>query len=65
MKVFVSYVLQRAPYHSHHSEVIDILSPPYTYSPHVDGSSIMDWVENKREKLEVDQQLIVLNYFKL
>lgn len=65
MKVFVSYVLQSANKHSHHSEVLEIKSPPYTYSPHVDGSNILDWVENKKKILKEGEQLVVLNYFKL
>ena len=65
MKALVNYVLQNNDRHSHHSEILDIQSPPYSYSTYIDRSSIMEWEQNKKKNLTNGEELVVLNYVKL
>ncbi|WP_166961826.1 hypothetical protein [Yeosuana marina] len=65
MKNYISYVIQDAKEHTHHSEIIDIISPPYTYSSAPEVTEVFKWAENKRLKLLPDQKLIITNMFKI
>jgi len=66
MKNYVSYVIQDAEAHTHHSEIIDIVSSPYNYTNQPEVSAVMKWAKKKREsELPTGQNLIVLNMFKI
>ncbi|MEQ9424065.1 MAG: hypothetical protein RJQ09_06595 [Cyclobacteriaceae bacterium] len=65
MKTFISYVVQYNGDHSHNSEVIDIKSPPYSYSADPVVSEVLKWAEKKQTSLGKDEKLIVLNMFKI
>ena len=65
MKTLVSYVVQDAKEHIHQSEILDIISPPYTFSPEPPISEVMKWAERKQSELTKGQKLIVLSMFKI
>jgi hypothetical protein len=65
MKTMVSYVVQDAENHKHQSEILEITSPPYTFSPEPPISEVMKWVKRKQGELTEGQTLIVVNMFKI
>lgn len=65
MKNYVSYVIQDAEARTHHSEIIDIVNPPYNYTNQPEVSEVMKWAEKKKSELPTGQSLIVLNMFKI
>ena len=65
MKAFVSYVIQDKQHHRHCSEEIEIRQPSYTFSPDLPISLVMDWIKEKKNKLSKEEELIVINVFKL
>jgi len=52
MKVLVNYVIQDEKEHRHESEVIDLISPPYTFSPEAPATEVIKWSEKKQKELE-------------
>ena len=65
MKTLVSYVVQEAENHKHQSEILEIASPPYTFSPEPPISEVMKWAARKQSELSQGQKLIVLSMFKI
>lgn len=65
MKVLVNYVIQEDIEHRHESEVIDIISPPYTFSPEAPAIEVMKWIEKKQEELEKSRKLVVTSIYKI
>ena len=65
MKVIVNYVVQDVKEHRHESEIIDTISPPYTFSPEPQAEVIMVWAERKQRELSEGKKLIVLSMFKI
>jgi hypothetical protein len=65
MKTMVSYVVQDAENHKHQSEILEITSPPYTFSPEPPISEVMKWAERKQKELSQGQKLVVLSMFKI
>ena len=65
MKILINYVVQDSKDHRHDSEIIDIQSPPYTFSPEPPVSEVMKWVEFKQGELSSGKKLIVLSMFKV
>jgi hypothetical protein len=65
MKTLVNYVVQDAENHKHESEILEITSPPYTFSPEPPISEVMKWAEKKQSELSHGQKLIVLSMFKI
>ena len=65
MKTMVSYVVQDAENHKHQSEILEITSPPYTFSPEPPISEVMKWAERKQKELSEGQKLVVLSMFKI
>ena len=43
MNVLVSYVVQDERAHVHHSEILEISSPPYTWSADPPVTTVMTW----------------------
>lgn len=65
MKTIVSYVVQDAENHKHQSEILEITSPPYTFSPEPPISEVMKWAERKQQELSQGQKLVLLSMFKI
>lgn len=65
MKNYVSYVIQDAKGHTHHSEVVDLKGPQYDFSTGTQISEVFEWKENKQSELLHDQKLIITNIFKI
>lgn len=65
MKNYVSYVIQRKETHSHHSEIIDIKEPQYSYSTDTQVPEVLKWAEIIQSKLQTDEKLVILNMFKV
>jgi len=65
MKTLVNYVVQDLKEHKHESEILEITSPPYTFSPEPPISEVMKWVEKKQNELPEGQNLIVMSMFKI
>jgi len=65
MKTMVSYVVQDAENHKHQSEILEITSPPYTFSPEPPISEVMKWAERKQKELSQGQKLVLLSMFKI
>ena len=65
MKAYVSYVLQDKLGHEHFSEVVDTQQPPYTYSNDPPVSQVMEWARTKQTQLKENQNLIIVNIFKI
>jgi hypothetical protein len=65
MKTMVSYVVQDAENHKHQSEILEITSPPYTFSLEPPISEVMKWAERKQKELSQGQKLVVLSMFKI
>lgn len=65
MKILVNYVVQDLKDHRHGSEIIDTISPPYTFSPEPPVEVVMEWAHSKQGKLSDGQKLIVLSMFKI
>lgn len=65
MKILINYVVQDTNDHRHGSEIIDIKSPPYTFSPEPPVSEVMKWVQIKQGELSDGKKLIVLSMFKV
>jgi len=65
MKILINYVVQDTNDHHHESEIIDIQSPPYTFSPEPPVSEVMKWVQLKQGELSDGKKLIVLSMFKV
>lgn len=65
MKILVNYVIQDAKDHHHESEIIDVLSPPYTFSPEPPVEVVWKWAEKKQTELPDGEKLILLSMYKL
>lgn len=65
MKALVNYMVQDAENHKHQSEILEITSPPYTFSPEPPISEVMKWAKKKQNELSNGQKLIVLSMFKI
>lgn len=65
MKVLVNYVIQGDEDHRHESEIIDISSPPYTFSPEPPATEVMKWVDKKQTDLIPGLKLVVLSMYKV
>jgi len=65
MKTLVNYVVQDAKGHKHESEILEITSPPHTYSPEPPVCEVMKWAEKKQNELPAGQKLIVMSMFKI
>ena len=64
MKTLINYVVQDAKEHKHESEILEITSPPYTFSSEPPVSEVMKWAERKQSELTKGKKLIVLSMFK-
>lgn len=58
-------MVQDAKEHKHDSEILEINSPPYTFSPEPPVSEVMKWAEMKQKALLDGQKLIIMSMFKL
>ena len=47
MKTLINYVVQDSKEHKHESEILEITSPPYTFSPEPPISEVMKWAEEE------------------
>lgn len=65
MKTLINYVVQDAKEHKHESEILEITSPPYTFSPEPPITEVMKWVEKRQNELPAGQKLIVMSMFKI
>jgi len=65
MKALINYVVQDAKEHKHESEILEINSPLYTFSPEPPVSEVMKWAEMKQKELLDGQKLIIMSMFKL
>lgn len=65
MKNYISFVIQKGKNHSHHSEVIDIKAPQYSYSTDTQVPEVLKWAEIAQSKLQTDEKLVILNMFKI
>lgn len=65
MKVLISYVLQNDCCHTHESEIIELESPPVSYSSETPVEAVMEWTAKKQKELSAERKLIILNMFNL
>lgn len=65
MRAFVSYVVQNGTGHQHLSEVVNIDAPPYTFNADPPVTQVMEWADKKKTKLKKDEELVIVNVFKL
>ncbi len=65
MKTLINYVVQDSKVHKHESEILEITSPPYTFSPEPPVCEVMKWVERKQRGLPEGQKLVIMSMFKL
>jgi hypothetical protein len=66
-KVYISYVIQTNNIHSHHSEIIEVVAPYYSFSFSQDTttSEVMKWKEEKEKTLssKKEERLVITNFF--
>ena len=65
MKVLVNYVVQDVKDHRHESEILNLESPPYSFSPEPPATEVMKWAEKKQTEFKNGKKLIVLSMFKI
>ncbi len=65
MKTIINYVIQNAKSHVHQSEIIEIDSPPYTFSHEPPVSEVLKWAEQKQQMLPPGHKLVVQSMYKL
>ena len=65
MKALINYVVQDVENHRHQSEILEITSPPYTFSPEPPISEVMKWAERKQHELPNNQKLVIMSMFKI
>ena len=65
MKVYVSYVIQNENGHKHDSIILNIKSPPYSYSSDPPVSSVIEWAQTKQSKLREKQKMIITSMYKV
>lgn len=65
MKTLVNYVVQDDNKHVHQSEILEITSPPYSFSPEPPISEVMKWAEKKQAGLLKGQKLVLISMFKV
>lgn len=65
MKVLVNYVVQDAKEHSHHSEILEIDSPPYSYSSDPPVHTVIKWVDEKQNTLSGGQKIVIMSIYKI
>jgi hypothetical protein len=65
MKTYISYVVQDETTHKHLSEVLEIKSPPYSYSYDPQVDEVMKWADEKRKELKQEESLVITSMFKL
>ena len=65
MKTIINYVIQDAKNHVHQSEIIEIDSPPFTFSPEPPVSEVLKWAEKKQHLLPIGQKLVVQSMYKI
>jgi len=65
MKIIVNYVVQDVKDHRHDSEILNIISPPYSFSPEPPVTEVMKWAERKQTELPDGKKLVVLSMFKI
>ena len=65
MKVLVNYVVQGVSEHSHHSETLEIASPPYTFSSDPPVHLVLKWMEKKQNTLPAEQKIIIMSIYKI
>lgn len=65
MKVLVNYVVQDVKEHRHEFEILNIISPPYSFSPEAPATEVMKWAEKKQSELLEGEKLVVLGMVKI
>jgi len=65
MKTLINYVVQDAKEHKHESEILEITSPPHTFSPERPVCEAMKWAEKKQNELPAGQKSVVMSMFKI
>ena len=58
MKTLINYVVQDSKEHKHESEIMEITSPPYTFSPEPSVCEVMKWAKKKQNKLRAGHKFI-------
>ena len=65
MKVLVNYVVQDAREHFHHSEILEIATPPYGFSSDPPVHMVVKWMEEKQNTLSDDKKIVILSMYKI
>ncbi len=65
MKVYVSYVIQNKNSHSHQAEIVDVKTPPVSYSPDPPVLAIMDWAKEKQRNMTHEDNMIITSIYKI
>jgi hypothetical protein len=65
MKALINYVVQGDETHVHQSEILELMCPPYSFSPEVPMSEVMLWYERKKNKLLENQNLVIKSMYKI
>jgi len=65
MKILVNYGVQDEKDPRHDSEILNIISPPYSFSPEPTATEVMKWAKRKQGELSDGKKLIVLSMFKI
>lgn len=65
MKTYVSYVIQDETGHKHESEIVTSPNPPYSYSSDPQVSDVMEWADKKKKELKKEENLVIVNMYKI
>lgn len=65
MKTYVSYVIQDDTGHKHESEIVTSQNPPYSYSSDPQVSDVMEWADKKKKELKKEENLVIVNMYKV
>ncbi len=65
MKTYVSYVIQDDTGHKHGSEIVTSQNPPYSYSSDPQVSDVMEWADKKKKELKKEENLVIVNMYKI
>lgn len=65
MKTYVSYVIQNETGHKYESEIVTSQNPPYSYSSDPQVSDVMEWADKKKKELKKEENLVIVNMYKV
>ena len=64
-KTYISYVIQSAGQHVHHSEIVNLPAPRVALYTDNTSQEVLKWSKEKQKTIPQTDELIVLNYFNI